>query len=79
MHIWANLQNFLYDKEYFLAYFNDSLYIYNFNKVYLITNTKIILSIKDKKITIKGDNLILRKSCGTELLIQGMIKEIKYE
>ena len=61
MHIWANLQNFLYDKD------------------YLITKTKIILSIKDKKITIKGDNLILRKSCGTELLIQGMIKEIKYE
>ena len=73
MHIWANLQNFLYDKDYFLAYFNDSLYIYNFNKVYLITKTKIILSIKDKKITIKGDNLILRNSCGTELLIQGMI------
>ena len=79
MHIWANLQNFLYDKDYFLAYFNDSLYIYNFNKVYLITKTKIILSIKDMKITIKGNNLILRKSCGTELLIHGEIKEIKYE
>lgn len=79
MHIWANLQNFLYDKDYFLAYFNNSLYIYNFSKVYFITKTRIVLSIKDMKITIKGNNLVLRKSCGTELLIMGEIKEIKYE
>ena len=79
MHIWANLQNFLYDKEYFLAYFNNSLYVYNFNKVYLITKDKIVIDFNNKKLQIKGKNLFLRKSCGTELLIVGEIKEVKYE
>lgn len=79
MHIWANLQNFLYDKEYFLAYFNNSLYVYNFNKVYLITKDRIIIDFNNKKLQIKGKNLFLRKSCGTELLIAGEIKEVKYE
>ncbi len=79
MHIWANLQSFLYDKEYFLAYFNNSLYVYNFNKVYLITKDRIIIDFNNKKLQIKGKNLFLRKSCGTELLIAGEIKEVKYE
>lgn len=79
MHIWTNLQKFLYDKDYFLAYFNNTLYVYNFTKIYLLSSKKIILDINNRKITISGNNLILKKSCGNELVISGTIKEVSYE
>ncbi len=79
MHIWSNLQKFLYDKDYFLAYFNNSLYVYNFTKVYFITDKKMVLDIANKKVTISGCNLILKKSCGNELIIYGNIKGVTYE
>ena len=79
MHIWSNLQKFLYDKDYFLAYFNNSLYVYNFTKVYFITDKKIVLDIANKKVTISGCNLILKKSCGNELIIYGNIKGVTSE
>lgn len=79
MHIWTNLQKFLYDKDYFLAYFNNSLYVYNFTKVYFITDKKMVLDIANKKVTISGCNLILKKSCGNELIIYGNIKGVTYE
>ena len=73
MHIWANLQKFLYDKDYFLAYFSNFLYVYN------ITSKKISFDIGDKKLTVLGNNLILKKSCGNELIIYGTIKGVTYE
>lgn len=79
MHIWTNLQKFLYDKDYFLAYFNNSLYVYNFTKIYYISSKKIILDINNRKITISGNDLILKKSCGNELIIYGTIKGVTYE
>ena len=79
MHIWTNLQKFLYDKDYFLAYFNNTLYIYNFTKIFLLSSKKIILDVNNSKITISGNNLILKKSCGNELVISGTIKEVSYE
>ncbi len=79
MHIWANLQKFLYDKDYFLAYFNNSLYIYNFTKVYYITSKKIVLNIADRKLIVAGKNLLLKKSCGNELIIYGTITGVTYE
>ena len=79
MHIWTNLQKFLYDKDYFLAYFNSTLYVYNFIKIFLLSSKKIILDINNRKITISGNNLNLKKSCGNELIISGTIKEVSYE
>ena len=79
MHIWSNLQKFLYDKDYFLAYFNNSLYVYNFTKLYSITNKKIVMEIAAKKLMILGNDLILKRSCGKELIIYGTIKEVTYE
>ena len=79
MHIWANLQKFLYYKDYFLAYFSNFLYVYNFTKIYFITSKKISFDIGDKKLTVLGNNLILKKSCGNELIIYGTIKGVTYE
>ena len=79
MHIWANLQKFLYDKDYFLAYLSNFLYVDNYTKIYFITSKKISFDIGDKKLTVLGNNLILKKSCGNELIIYGTIKGVTYE
>ena len=50
-----------------------------FYKVYFITDKKIVLDIANKKVTISGCNLILKKSCGNELIIYGNIKGVTYE
>ncbi|MDD5836407.1 MAG: YabP/YqfC family sporulation protein [bacterium] len=79
MNIWANLKNFLYDKSYFIAYFNDNLYIYNFQNILLITPNKIILTINDIKTIIKGTNLNIKKSSATEIIITGELNGVFHE
>ena len=49
MHIWNNLQNFLYDKENFLAFFDNKIYIYNFCKITILNKNTIHLQFNDKK------------------------------
>ena len=41
MHIWSCLKNFLYDKDNFIALYDNYIYIYNFTKVLSISNKEI--------------------------------------
>jgi len=79
MHIWANLKNFLYDKDYFMAYFNNNLYIYNFTKVISISSKKIIFVLDTVKVTISGRNLVIKKASNYEMIVNGNIEAVSYE
>lgn len=78
MHIWANLQNFLYDKNNFIAIYDNNIYLYNFDKLITLTNDKVILVMANKKLMILGSSLHVLKCNNKEIILNGFIKEIKY-
>lgn len=79
MHVWDSIKNFLYDKENFIATFDNKIYIYGIEKVQNITKDKLTLYLKDKKIKIVGSNLKILKCDKSEILLNGDFKGIWYE
>ena len=61
MHIWSCLKNFLYDKDNFIALYDNYIYIYNFTKVLSISSKEIKMLIQDKKVKISGLDLKIIK------------------
>lgn len=79
MHIWSCLKNFLYDKDNFIALYDNYIYIYNFTKVLSISNKEIKMLIQDKKVKISGLDLKIIKCSKQEILITGTLGGIVYE
>jgi hypothetical protein len=79
MHIWANLKNFLYDSEDFIAYFNEQLYFYNFIKIKTITATKVVLNFKNYQVIVIGSNLVPQKCLAKELVLKGNIESVDFK
>ena len=68
--------NFLYDKNYFISFFEDSIYIYNYESIINLSENKITLKIENFTIDIIGNNLKITQMNNIELLIEGNIKNI---
>lgn len=77
MHIWSNLTSFLYDKENFIALYDNKIYFYNFLSVLKLNSETITLKFSNKTITIQGHNLKPIKCLKGELMIEGKIEEVK--
>ena len=78
MHILTNLRNFLYDNDNFIAIYSNKIYLYNISKIDTINDKQLIIYFNNRKIIIKGSNLIPIKSINKELLIQGNIESVKF-
>ena len=76
MHIYSSLKNFLYDTNDFIAYFNNSIYIYNFNNINKLEKEEIIITFDDKKVVIKGFDLKVTKCLKKELIIDGKLESV---
>ncbi len=76
MHIKDNLTNFLYDQNYYIAMYDNYLYVFNYLNLDLLTNKKIVLKLEKFKLLIKGENLFISKLLPQEILIKGKIENI---
>lgn len=76
MNIKNAIINFLYDKNYFITFFEDSIYIYNYESIINLSENKITLIIENFTIDIIGNNLKITQMNNIELLIEGNIKNI---
>ena len=79
MHIANALHDFLYDKEYFITYYEEKLYIYGYEEVYLISSETILLKIRSSTLKISGENLNVKQITKEELFVEGKINEIAYK
>lgn len=68
--------NFLYDKNYFISFFEDNIYIYNYESIINLSENKITLKIEKFTIDITGKNLKIIQMNNIELLIKGNIKSV---
>lgn len=71
------LKKFINSKELEFYYKNNKLNFINYDEIVFLGNDKIILLKNNKTITIKGDNLSLLKLLESEILIDGIIKQIE--
>ena len=76
MNIFKSLSSFLYDKEYFITFFGNEIYVYNYENLIFLGESKIILSLKNFNLHIKGQNLFVKQLDKKEILIEGFIKEV---
>ena len=76
MHIKDNLTNFLYDQNYYIAMYDNYLYVFNYLNLDLLTNKKIVLKLEKFKLLIKGENLFISKLLPQEIFIKGKIENI---
>lgn len=75
--IFDALANYLYDKKFFIAFFDDNLYIYKYKEVVFLSTNKIIIEFELFNMQITGNDLIIIKMNNEELMIKGQINEIK--
>ena len=76
MHIWANLQNFLYDKDYFISIYDTYIHVFNYKDLVSLTSKLIVLKMNKFILEIKGEDLFITKMMPNEILIKGVIKNV---
>ncbi len=77
MNIRNNIINYLYDKDYIITMYENSLYIFNYKRLFDFNDTKITVSLNDRTINIYGKKLSIVKMTKDELLINGTIEKIE--
>lgn len=71
-----NLINFLKTDEFLIGVFSDKIHIFNYLRIIEIDINRINIQVKDKRIEIKGNNLLIKKLDKNEVLIIGNIKRV---
>ena len=77
MNILDNIKGFLYTREYFLAVYEDNVYVYNFNDLPVVNDQKIIVKMENKNINIVGDKLRVVRLLNKEVVINGTFHKIE--
>ena len=79
MRIKKNIENFLYDQDYFIDLFQNCLHIYYYEELVSLRDTKIELKLKEFNLIIEGENLTISNMDKHELLIKGKINEMRFK
>lgn len=72
-----SISNYINDKEFRFTVYENKIHIINFKRIITLEDNYISLLSQNKKINIKGINLILTKLLDNELLIKGEISNIE--
>ena len=73
------LFNYINDNNLKIIYLNNQLDIVNYKKILIFNDDKIKIDCYKKNISIIGTNLTIKKLCDDEVLVEGNIKEVKWE
>ena len=78
LHFKEYFKNFLYDLNDFITIYENTLHVFNYDKLNKMSDNEIILTIKGKKILINGENLKIKQMTKQELLIKGKILKVEF-
>ena len=79
MRIMKNLQNFLYDQEYFIDIFKNCLHVYYYEELLSLSDTLIELKLKEFILVIEGENLSISSMDKHEMLMKGIINSMRFK
>ena len=77
MHIMKNLQNFLYDQDYYIDIFKDCLHVYYYLDLISLSPTYIELKLKEFRLKVEGKDLVVSSMDRHEILIKGKITALR--
>lgn len=72
-----SLNNFINDNTFRFTVYENMINIINYNKIISLEDNYISILSTNKKILIKGNNLVLKKLLDKEILIKGNISNIE--
>lgn len=72
-----NIKNYLYDKKYFINFYDDYIHIFNYIKLLDFNDAKVSLEMSDFTVNIKGEKLFVTKMTSNEILIKGIINDME--
>ena len=68
---------YIKDDEFRFTVFNDRIHIINYIKISSLNSDYILVESSDRKISIRGKNLVLNKLLDKEVLIVGLVNSIE--
>lgn len=68
---------YIKDEEFRFTIFNDRIHIINYIKIASLNSDYILVESSDRKISIRGKNLVLNKLIDKEVLIVGFVNSIE--
>ncbi len=75
--MFKELKNIIYDKEFKITILEDKLSIKTFKDILVFEDNKLLIKTDTKIVTVKGENLIIKKLENNELLVLGKIITIE--
>ena len=69
---------YINNSKYLLKIEENNLYIANYNKIYDISDKEVIIKLINKKLIIKGNDLLVSRLNNEEININGIIKGIDF-
>lgn len=78
MELLNKVKDYLLPEEFEFHVYKNKIHIVNFTSIGQLGSEKIIVRNDDGFLTIKGNNLVLKKLISKELLIKGEIKQIEF-
>lgn len=76
LNIRNNIANYLFDRDYLICTYENYVYILNYTYLESFGGKSIILKVREKHVTISGQNLTIVKITKEEMLIKGKIDGI---
>ena len=73
-----NLQNFLLDQDYYIDIYSNFLHVFNYSDLITLTSKLIELKVKEIRLVIEGDNLTVSALDKQEILIKGLILNVRF-
>lgn len=77
MKLVRKVRDYLLDDEFKMILLNNKINISNYEKIEYLDDDKVIVKYEKGKISIKGENITVKKLLNNEILITGSIKEIE--
>jgi len=78
LHFKESFKNFLFDLENFITIYENTLHVFNYEKLNKLSETEIIIKIKNKLLKIEGINLKIKQMTKQELLVNGTILKVEF-
>lgn len=74
MNLINNIKSFLYDKEYFISIYKDSVHLYGYESIIKFNEDELFFKFSNFSLNIKGEKFLIKKMLPNEILISGKIK-----
>ena len=75
--MFQNMYEYIKDLEFRFTVYSDRIHVINYKKILILEDKRISFTSDDKRIVIKGKNLVLNKLLEQEILILGNILSIE--